>query len=292
MSDGPREEAVEIACGDGFALAGTAYFPQSTPRGALLINPATGVRKEFYSKFARGCAERGLITLAYDYRGIGGSRPASLKGFSARMQDWGRIDMPAALEKLASLAPGLPIGVLGHSVGGQLLGLMHNHPRVKAAVTVAASTGTWWQMGHWGYRLFCASLWYGFVPFFTTVLGYAPAKALKQGEDLPKGVAQEWARWCRSGDYFGVLLRGDAPVFFEQFAAPLLALWFSDDPIANESTVPALHKFYPRASIESRRIEPSEARVKSLGHFAFFSSGHRQTLWPIALDWLEQKLFA
>jgi predicted alpha/beta hydrolase len=33
--------------------------------------------------------ECGYFTLTYDYRGIGNSKPESLKGFQANLEDWG-----------------------------------------------------------------------------------------------------------------------------------------------------------------------------------------------------------
>ena len=49
-------------------------------RGAITVNGATGYPREFYLRFAGYCAARGYHTLVYDYRGIGASAPAPLRG--------------------------------------------------------------------------------------------------------------------------------------------------------------------------------------------------------------------
>src|SRR5437016_4493911 len=117
--------------------AGVTLLPE------LAVNGATGFRREFYLKFAGYCARRGYHALVYDYRGIGASARRPLAAEEARMSDWGRLDMPAALATLAARFAPLPLATLGHSVGGQLLGCMPNHALARAHVMVATSTGYW-----------------------------------------------------------------------------------------------------------------------------------------------------
>jgi predicted alpha/beta hydrolase len=39
------------------------------------------------------------------------------------------------------------------------------------------------------------------LPITSKIWGYVPAK-LGLGEDLPKGVTLEWAKWCKTPNYF------------------------------------------------------------------------------------------
>jgi predicted alpha/beta hydrolase len=90
--------AVEFAARDGYRLAGTLYRPRSPNRRAVLFQAAAGVKQEYYGKFAEYLASRGFAALTFDYRGIGRSRPAKLRGFKARMRDWAELDIGGALD--------------------------------------------------------------------------------------------------------------------------------------------------------------------------------------------------
>ncbi len=276
---------------DGFALAAQWYAPPPgvAARAAVLINSATGVPKEIYGKFARHLAARGFPTLIYDYRGIGGSRPRALRGFSATMQDWVRLDISGALAHLARTAPELPLAVMGHSIGGQLLPLADGIERARAVITIATSTGSWRKMSL-GYGLFCAGIWYGFMPVTTAVLGYAPSRLIRMGEDLPRGVAREWGAWCKSDRYFGDHLDRASLDRLATFDKPWLSLSFTDDPIANPDTVAALHAYYPGSRIESVFVTPEEVGLPALGHFGFFSSRSEAALWSRPLGFLQRTL--
>jgi predicted alpha/beta hydrolase len=98
--------------------------------------------------------------------------------------------MTGVLDWVANRFPELPRFALGHSAGGQLIGLMPNHHLLTGMVTVASS------FGYWGsfpapFKYFCASIWYGYVPLMAALKGYVPTKSIGFGEALPRGVASE-----------------------------------------------------------------------------------------------------
>ena len=85
----------------GHALA-ASVFERPGSDTAVLVNAATGVPRQFYKYFAAYLRDHGWTTVTYDYRGIGGSTPANLRGFDARMRDWALIDMPAVIDWLSA----------------------------------------------------------------------------------------------------------------------------------------------------------------------------------------------
>ena len=184
-----RTESHELRAADEYRLAATLYRPQAAALAVVVIACATGVRRSYYDNFARALADQGLAVLTFDYRGIGDSRPAKLAGFTARMQDWGALDLDAALIKASELFPAAPLQVVGHSAGGQLIGLCEHADRITAIVHIAAQSG-WY--GHWrglGRARMLAN-WFVAVPVFTRVFGYLPGQ-LGTGQHLPAGVAAE-----------------------------------------------------------------------------------------------------
>jgi len=264
-------------------------LPASAARGALALNGATGFRREFYLKFAAYCAQRGYHTVVYDYRGIGASKRTPLAGESARMSDWGRLDMPAALESLAQHFPHLPLCTLGHSVGGQLIGCMPNQARARAHLMIAASTG-YWRRQRVPFRYQALLFWKLYGPLMLRRRGYVPRGLLWTGEPLPPRVFLQWRSWCLNSAPFGAALDADMrDSGFAAVRAPLLAWGFSDDPIATPAAVEALLVSYPNARIERRWTRPAEAGVHAIGHYGFFAERHRESLWRAALDWLDQR---
>lgn len=288
MSDACEPSPVTLEARDGRQLAGL-LLSAARARGALSINAATGFRREFYLRFAHYCAARGYHALVYDYRGIGASAIQPLTRESACMSDWGRLDMPAALALLAQRFPQLPLAVLGHSVGGQLIGCMPNQSRARAFVMIATSTG-YWRRQRVPFRYQALIFWKVYGPWMLHRLGYVPRGVVWAGESLPREVFLQWRRWCLSPQLLGAGL--DPALDERDFAAvraPLLSCGFSDDPIATRAAVEALLRSYPNAQLERRWTTPREAGVRRIGHHGFFAECHRDSLWRGVLDWVDER---
>lgn len=268
------KEAIRLTATDGYGLVGHALGAGN--RGPVLVlNGATGVRQWYYARFAAWAAGQGATVLTWDYRGIGESRPHRLKGFTGSMRDWGRSDLEGVLRFAAREWSGRPLVAIGHSVGGQLLGMAESNTLLSRAVTVGSQFGSWhlWP----GPRKWAmAGLWYGVMPGVTKALGYFPG-SLGIGADLPSGVALEWARWCRSRDFF--LSHGVARDGYTRLSVPLLSFSFTDDTYAPKAAVDALHSLYVNAQVERRHLSPKDLGVKSVGHFGFFRDTFRSSLW-------------
>lgn len=267
---------------DGYTLSATLFPHEGAEVGAVvLVAGATGARQRYYSRFASFLARRGFPTVTFDYRGIGGSRPDSFEGFSASMEDWGRQDLAGAIATMRERFPGRRLLMVGHSVGGQVLGLAENANQVSALLNVAAGSGY--------YKLFPQRLrmalnWRVFTPVLIRAFGKLPGWA-GTAEDLPAGVAEQWARWCLSPNY---LLSEGGESRREAFASlylPLRAYSFADDPIASKAAVEQLLSFYADALVEHRRVTPKQVG-QPIGHFGFFRESFRDTLWEDAVEWL------
>ena len=186
---------ITFPAADGYLLGATLFLPRGAKRHAVLINSATAVPRKIYKGFAGYLARRGCAVLTYDYRGIGDSRlralvgynqPRSLVGFEASMSDWAALDTTAAVAWMRERYKDLPLSYVGHSFGGQALGLLANNREVSRALLIAAQAGYWKLMASpERYRVFAMLNLVG-TPL-TRLLGYAPGWS-GLGEDLPKGV--------------------------------------------------------------------------------------------------------
>ncbi len=259
------------------------------PRAFILICSATALRQQFYWKFAEWMTTQGYGALTFDYRGIGASlNGRSVRDSSARKQDWGQLDMPAALDYLVCKFPDLPIHLVGHSVGGQLIGLMPNHERLERIVTVGSSSGYLYNLAS-GTRLFAAFLLKVYIPISAKLLGYVPTRWIGWGEDLPAQVALQWAAWCTRPGYVLNALGSDVAVdFFDQIKGPILWLTATDDPIATPENIDDMLRLYKSASVTRRRIDPCEYGLERIAHVDFFRTRNAK-LWPLIADWLSPK---
>ena len=264
------------------------------PVTVALINAGAGIGFNYYDRFAQYLAANGMPTLIYDYRGIRQSRPHSLRGFKASVEDWGSKDCTAALEWLAGQFPGARRVVIGHSVGGFATGFVTNGRGIDRLLLVGGHTGYWRDYAARA-RPGMYLLWHMLMPALTYALGYFPGRRLHLLEDLPAGVALEWASRRRPDFWWNVTLPDGTPDLgriekalrsFQALHAPTLAIRFSDDPFATEPATHRILHLYENCSATQMVLGPSDAGGQKIGHFGFFRSRFRDTLWPRALEWL------
>jgi len=277
----------KIVARDGFELAATVFDPD--PRRysgrVVVIASAMGVKRGFYRHYAFRLAEEGLPVVTFDYRGIGGSIPASLRAPDASLRDWGDKDLAAAIAWVREVFPEASVLVVAHSVGGQIFGLAGNRDIVRGVVAVASQSGYW---KHWSgaSRLGIWLLWHLLIPVLARGRRSFPARALRLGEDVPSGVAREWAFWGRHPQYLMGRLSEEARRGYEQYSGSVRAYSFTDDTFAPEGSVKGFLRFYPGARREHRRIDPGDLDLKSIGHFGFFRQEVGDVLWHETLAWL------
>lgn len=275
---------LQIATSDNFSLAVTSFSPKATPKAVVLINSAMGVVRQYYRKFALFLADEGYQVYTYDYRGIGGSRPKSLKGFKANIQDWAILDVEAMIQHIKASPEELPLFTIGHSVGGQVLGLTPSAKQVEAMMLVASQVGNWkyWDKGRARLKFF----WKYLLPTLTKVFGYFPGKKMRAFEDLPKGVALEWSKWGSNPDYL-FAFDFEVPKQHHELTFPILAWSFSDDGYAPIRAVKNLLGRYEQAKITHRHLSPQDLDVSKIDHFGFFREKFKDSLWQESLQWLE-----
>jgi len=285
-SEGVMPQPVVLRCDDGVRLHGHLWQGRGDLAGRVIINPATGVRAQYYHRYAAFLAGQGFGVLTWDYRGIGLSRPAHLRGCGYRWRDWGERDVTAALRFMLLRDDPGPLLVVGHSIGGFLPGLAHGADRIDRMLTVGAQYA--W-LGDYAPRQRLSLLLrrHLVMPALTALCGYFPGRRLGWLEDLPAGVAWEWAFRRRrvemshpAGERAAVLAR------MASVRAEILAVSVSDDAYG---TVPAVTRALGYATGADRtvvRLHPSDYGRQSIGHFHMFHDSHREGFWRDTLLWL------
>ncbi|MBR0557114.1 alpha/beta fold hydrolase [Ciceribacter sp. L1K23] len=286
-----RPEAVTVTCADGVKLGGHLWRGATgSPLGRVIINPATGVAARYYHRYAQFLAAHGFEVLTYDYRGIALSRPERLRGCGYRWRDWGEQDFRAALDLLLSETAAGPVLVVGHSIGGYLPGLADNARLVDRMLTVGAQYA-WWRDYDRRQRLRLFLKWHVAMPALTAACGYFPGKRLGWLEDLPSGVALEWAfRGRRMEDTHPRREREDVLRRFAEFRGPILAIGVTDDALATPRAIRRTLDYYRNADHSAVLLSPADLGFERLGHFDLFHDRHAGGFWIDSLLWLRDGL--
>ena len=287
-----------IPAADGYPLGAKLWEspPSAPPSTVALVNAGAGISLRYYDRFAAFLAANGVPTVVYDYRGIGASRPASLRGFTATVEDWGRLDCCGVLDWIAARYPGVPRTVIGHSVGGFVTGFTTNGHRIDRMLLVSAHTGYWRDYAARA-RPWMFVLWHALMPVVTRAVGYFPGRRLHLLEDLPAGAALQWANRRRPDFWWNLKTPtgemdteriDEVRARFRAIRATTLAMQFADDPFATDAATDRILGLYENCRADRIVLGPQAADGQPIGHFGFFRSRFRETLWPRALSWLVQ----
>jgi predicted alpha/beta hydrolase len=220
--------------------------------------------------------------LCFDFRGIGQSLNGPLKKSKASIVQWGQLDIPAAIDALRDGTKAEQVILVGHSAGGQLLGIVPNYDKVAKVIAVSGSTGH--VKGLKGRTKLLAPVMFNVIfPLSRFTLGYGPTSKIGMGENLPKDVAKQWAQFCSKPGYvINAIGKKISPShdYHDQITCPVTAIWSSDDEIATEANVKDLLRLYPNAKTQMIELKPKSYAHKAIGHMLMFKRSH-QNLWPV-----------
>ena len=257
-------------------------------KGAILIGPATGIKRQFYAGIARYLAENGYGVITFDNRGIGESLSEKISASNASLQCWGEQDMPAVLEALKAAFPDQSYHLIGHSAGGQLVGLMHNAKEISSIFNFASSSGQLKNM-KMPYVFKAHFFMNVFIPLSNLLFGHTKSQLLGMGEPLPKMVARQWRDWCNGQGYvktaFGKTVNSH---LYDELTTPSLWVNASDDDIAIDKNVADMLSVFKNIKAETLTLNPQESGLNEIGHMKFFSR-KAEPLWHHVINWLEKQ---
>lgn len=275
-------ETLTLRAADDHAVTALRYPASRTEQARLVVAGATGVPQRFYRRMAEYMSQRGVSVLTLDYRGIGLSRPKTLKGFPADQMDW-VSDLAAGVEHMGGGS--VPLYVVGHSLGGHAFGLLPNHHKVAGLYTFATGAG-WHGWMTRGERLKAIVMWNTVAPLLAAWKGYLAWSVIGMGEDLPLKAYQQWRRWCQHPRYFFDDPQMAATVArFREVRTPIVAANATDDAWAPPASRDAfMGAGYVNAPWKGLDLTPQGLRVRHIGHMGYFRPG-AEPLWQAALDW-------
>ncbi|MDT0583762.1 alpha/beta hydrolase family protein [Brumicola blandensis] len=277
---------------DNVGIRAYHYQPNSEssedPTGIIVIGSATGVPQGFYKRFAEAAVSQGFEVITLDYRGIGESAPATLKGYHMDYLDWARQDLAAGIEYAQTERRTRQLScrliMVGHSYGGHALGLLPNIEHIDGAYIFGAGAG-WhgWMPALERFKV--RLLWNVIAPIVVKLNGYLAWNSFGMGENLPLNVYRQWKHWCKFPHYFF-----DDPKMqhmhevFARYDKPLVAVNAIDDKWAQPASRDAFFKGYKNAQITNIDLQPSDCGLQKVDHMGYFKRD-ATAIWDEVFAW-------
>ncbi|XLS30150.1 alpha/beta fold hydrolase [Flavobacteriaceae bacterium M23B6Z8] len=271
----------------GYSIQLIKYQANHKTKGAFVLSSATGVLQLYYSSFATFLSKQGYTVYTFDYFGIGDSSgtPEQLKRNTVNLSDWAKNDQASVVALAKKEHPNQPVYLITHSIGGQLYGLNPNYHQVAKVLMVASQSGYWKYYEGIHYPKMWL-FWNALIPGLTPVFGYFPAKKLGLFENLPRNMAYEWMRWGKHPSYMKGHIR-EEDQYFDKITSPIKLLSFPRDIYAPIAAADWLADQFSKASVVREHIIPEKIGLPEIGHFGFFRSKFKDSLWKDALNWFE-----
>ena len=284
----PVETRHGVRCADGLRLIAELTAPPSGWNGdAIIIAGALAVPTGFYRALAGFLARRGYRVIRFTYRGMDPGEWET-EGHPIRLRDWGCQDIEAMIQWARERHTPRRLLMLGHSIGGQLLGLAPSAQCLDGIVLIASPSG-WW--GHYPHpdKLKVWLMWHLLVPVISTLSSRFPMRLFGLGnEDIPASIAAEWARWGRHRDYLFDPVHGLDIRRYASIEQPLLAYYTDDDWLAPPAAVEALLAQYRKAHIRCFCLRAEDYDCPQLGHFRLFTRAMEGSFWVELADSLDE----
>lgn len=274
---------VKITSNSGI-LSGT-LFEGYMNKTILVLVSASGVKQKFYKKFATYIAHKGITVITFDYYGIGRSLEKPIKKLKNNAADWGQNDLESVIQFIIKNYPNSKKVALGHSIGGQLIGLAQSSEKLDKIILIGAQSGYW---KHWKgiSRLKMWGNWYVFFPILINLYGYLNSRKISRMENLPKNVANQWRNWSKNYNY----ILSDKSIhqkYYDKIKVNLTEFSIEDDKLAPLQSVKWMTMQYKNAVKKSIHLRPADYRINKIGHFGVFKEKFNNTIWQIILKEIE-----
>jgi predicted alpha/beta hydrolase len=201
-------ESFEVRTEDGVVLRGTIREPAGKPVATAILAHAMFARRSAFERpagagLAPFLAERGLRTVAFDFRGHGESGLAAAGGGDWSYDDLVRRDLPAVVDAVRARAGRGKVVLFGHSLGAHVALASHAVGACSLDGIAMLAGNVWLEALEPSPLLWAAKR--AMLEVFdrtTRALGRFPARALRLGSDDEAATyVHDLCRFGRTGQW-------------------------------------------------------------------------------------------
>ncbi len=252
----PRLGENSLIAADGAVLPLRKWLPKGRPKAVILGLHGFNDYSHAFAMPARLWAERGIATYAYDQRGFGGA--PLRRGWAGDAQL--AADAVTAMRLLRRAYPGLPVYLLGESMGGAVAVLastgIDSVPPAEADGVILGAPAVW---GRGSMDLLPRLALFAAVRFFPGLeltgrgLDIKPTDNIAVLKELAKDPIVIKGAWVTT--VYGLVdLMDDAVAAAPRLAAPLLLMYGAHDEIVPRDAVARFVEALPAAAASRHRL--------------------------------------
>lgn len=245
-----------IVSNDGVRHTASLFYSEGRPGRVFLCLPAMGADADYYRPFAEAIAARGLgAAVLLDLRGQGRSSARARRGDDFGYREILELDLPQAVAAIRRAFPGVPLVLVGHSLGGQLgvLFAARMPHELEGLVLIAAGTTyyrAWPRLKRYAVLAYLSAL-----RACASVLPWYPGERLGFGGNQPRRLMRDWGAVVSGGRY-----RPEGSSFQYEAAArrvalPVLSIGVREDPVAPPGAREDLLRRLHSAAVERVEID-------------------------------------
>jgi len=287
-------ESLDVRTADGWSLRVDLRAPVGAHAGvAVLAHALMARRTEFDRPAGAGLgaflAERGWSVASFDFRGHGDSAAAPREAGTFGYDDLVLRDLPAICAFARSeVARGLPLVVVGHSLGGHVA-LAAQGARTIEVDAIAALGATMWlrHLDPSHVRWLAKRATVEGMLRLARRFGRFPARALRLGsDDVSRGLVEDLARTVRTGAWTSADGRVDYWDALSRVCVPVLQILserdrFECDP---ESGARFAAKCGERSTVV--RIAQRDDGGPAPSHMGLVTGGSIRSVWTRMEGWM------
>jgi hypothetical protein len=263
-------------------IVGEIFYPPGdrSKREVIIVNSAYGVPKEFYYPFAKFLSANGLTVLTYNYISLS----SSLSGGFA-IERCGRLDFETILQWVIKFFPGHLIHVVGHGMGGGIIGFAPSCSKIKNIINIGVrSSGQFDRPKNHQLLHFLHYSLLGTANSFINKITDLDPHSL---HDKIFSYSNRLVLRARSKDLTKNSLK--RAVYAQEFMGRLLTIRLHDDVFSYPENDPIQNAF-TRSVKTVRNIYPADLELMHLGFFGFFTKIENDTLWEMCIGWISDTI--
>jgi alpha-beta hydrolase superfamily lysophospholipase len=133
-----KHDAFWLDTSDHTRLYVNAWMPLTSPRAVVMLSHGMAEHSGRYARLAAALTDAGFALYAHDQRGHGRTAANGLLGHYADRDGWNKVvgDLASLSASIGQRHPGVPVLLLGHSMGSYIAQayLLHHSASVQGAV--------------------------------------------------------------------------------------------------------------------------------------------------------------